>query len=108
MNQKRIIIMPAALTVSAIDDELQTLDGWIFERDQIGRDIIFRNFEFDDFSKAWAFLTRLALVAEQINHHPELLNVYNRVKITLTTHDIGNKVSDLDIHLARRINQLID
>jgi 4a-hydroxytetrahydrobiopterin dehydratase len=108
MNQKRIIIMPAALTVSSIDDELQTLEGWTFERDQIGRDIIFRNFEFDNFSAAWAFLTRLALVAEQINHHPELLNVYNRVKITLTTHDIGNKVSDLDIHLARRINQLID
>ena len=99
--------MPAPLTVSEIDDELQNLDGWEFERDDFGRDTIVRKINFVDFSTAWGFLSRLALLAEQINHHPEIYNVYNRVRITLTTHDIGNKVSDVDIHIAKRINQLL-
>lgn len=99
--------MPAPLSVSQIDDELQNLHGWEFERDDFGRDTIIRKINFADFSMAWGFLTRLAILSEQVNHHPEIYNVYNRVRITLTTHDIGNKVSDVDIHLARRINQLL-
>ena len=99
--------MPAPLTPSEVDDELQSIGGWEYERDDFGRETIVRKINFDDFSKAWGFLSRLALLAEQINHHPEIYNVYNRVRITLTTHDIGNKVSDVDIHAARRINQLL-
>jgi 4a-hydroxytetrahydrobiopterin dehydratase len=99
--------MPAPLTVSQIDDELQNLKEWEFERDDFGRDTIVRKINFADFSTAWGFLSRLALLAEQINHHPEIYNVYNRVRITLTTHDIGNRVSDVDVHFAKRINQLL-
>jgi 4a-hydroxytetrahydrobiopterin dehydratase len=98
--------MPIPLTASEIDDELQTLKSWEFERDDLGRDTIFYKHTFNNFSEAWAFLSRLALLSEQINHHPEIHNVYNRVKIVLTTHDLGNKVSDLDIHTARRITEL--
>ena len=98
--------MPIPLTASEIDDELQNLKGWEFERDDHGRDTIFCKITFNNFSEAWAFLSRIALLAEQINHHPEMWNVYNRVKIVLTTHDAGNKITDLDIQTAKRIVQL--
>jgi 4a-hydroxytetrahydrobiopterin dehydratase len=99
--------MSAPLTPSQIDDELQMLSGWEFARDEIGRDTILCKVNFADFSTAWGFLTRVAILTEQVNHHAEIHNVYNRVRITLTTHDLGNKVSDLDIHLAKRINQIM-
>lgn len=54
-----------------------------------GRDAIQRTFEFQDFSEAWGFMSRAALLAEQMNHHPEWFNVYNRVEVTLSTHDCG-------------------
>ena len=98
--------MPALLSSSQIDDALQNLEGWIFERDENGRDTVFRKFEFDNFVSAWAFLTRISFLAEQINHHPEIHNVYNRVRLTLTTHDSGNKLTDLDMRTAERINQI--
>jgi len=64
-----------------------------------GRDAITRKFEFADFSRAFAFMTRAALLAEKMDHHPEWFNVYNRVEVTLSTHDAGG-VTQKDIDLA--------
>ncbi len=66
-----------------------------------------RDFEFDDFSKAFAFMTRVALLAESAQHHPDWSNVYNRVSITLTTHDADNTVTSADRDLAAAIDQLL-
>lgn len=66
-----------------------------------------RAFEFKDFSEAFAFMTRVALLAEKHDHHPYWVNVYNRVEITLTTHSAGNIVTDKDRKLAAEIDKLI-
>ena len=65
-----------------------------------------RDFRFADFSEAFGFMARVALVAETIGHHPEWSNVWNKVSIELTTHDCGG-LTDLDVQLARRIDQLL-
>ena len=65
-----------------------------------------RDFLFRDFVEAFGFMSRVALLAEQRNHHPEWSNVYNRVSITLTTHDTGG-LSDLDVDMARAIDALL-
>ena len=65
-----------------------------------GRDAIARTYVFADFNAAWGFMSRVALHAERIGHHPEWFNVYNRVEVVLTTHDCGG-LSDLDLLLAR-------
>ncbi len=70
-----------------------------------GRDAIVRAFKFADFSAAWGFMARVALLAEQQDHHPEWENVYNRVTITLTTHD-ADGLSERDERLARAIDKL--
>ena len=68
-----------------------------------GRDAVKKSFTFDDFSEAWGFMNRVALAAEKADHHPEWFNVYNRVEITLTTHDAGG-LSERDVALARIID----
>ena len=68
---------------------------------------LIREFRFRDFSEAFAFMTRVAFLAEQMNHHPEWSNVYNRVTIRLSTHDAGNVVTDRDRQLASAIDKLI-
>lgn len=70
-----------------------------------GRDAIRKVLKFKNFSEAWAFMSRVALLAEKMNHHPEWRNVYNVVDITLTTHDCGG-LSDLDLTMAGRIDGL--
>ncbi|PVY40439.1 4a-hydroxytetrahydrobiopterin dehydratase [Pontibacter virosus] len=67
-----------------------------------------RSFEFKDFRAAMAFMNKVADVAEELNHHPWWSNVYNKVEIELTTHDAGNTVTDKDLELARRIDELYD
>ncbi len=67
-----------------------------------------REFTFADFPQAFAFMTRVAFIAEELNHHPEWSNVYNRVSIRLTTHDAGNLVTDLDRTMAAEIDALVD
>jgi len=69
------------------------------------RDAIKKTFEFDDFNAAFGFMTRVALKADQMNHHPEWFNVYNRVEITLTTHDTAG-LSQRDIDMAQFIDSL--
>jgi 4a-hydroxytetrahydrobiopterin dehydratase len=70
-----------------------------------GRDAITRDFTFADFSQAWAFMARVALLAEKHDHHPEWSNVWNRVSITLSTHDAGG-LSARDLQLATAIDAL--
>ncbi|HCG70682.1 MAG TPA: pterin-4-alpha-carbinolamine dehydratase [Gammaproteobacteria bacterium] len=67
-----------------------------------------RDFAFADFSAAFGFMTRVAMLAEQANHHPNWSNVYNNVSISLSSHDAGNLVTDKDIELAEQINRLMD
>ncbi len=66
-----------------------------------------RSFKFKDFVEAWAFMTQVALIAEKMDHHPEWSNVYNKVEITLTTHDKGNTITEKDRLLAKKIDALV-
>ena len=77
----------------------EELPGWVPVE---GRDALKKTFKFKSFNEAWGFMSRVALAAEKLNHHPEWFNVYNRVEITLTTHDCDG-LSDLDVKLAKRI-----
>jgi len=70
-------------------------------------DTLQRSFEFNDFSEAFAFMTRVALEAEKMQHHPDWNNVYNKVEIRLSTHDAGDKVTEKDRKLAERIDGLV-
>ncbi len=70
-----------------------------------GRDAIVRSFRFPDFSAAWGFMSRVALLAEKADHHPEWSNVYNKVEILLTTHDAGG-LSRRDVALAQAIDAI--
>lgn len=85
-------------------DALDTLDEWDYDE---ARDAIVRKFLFADFSAAFAFMTRVALLAEKADHHPEWSNVWNRVDIALTTHDAGG-LSHRDVALAEAIDALVD
>ncbi len=71
-----------------------------------GRDALVRRFTFKDFSHAWAFMARVALLAEKQDHHPEWSNVWNKVEIVLSTHDVGG-LSGRDVTLARAIDALL-
>lgn len=81
---------------------LAALDGWA-EAD--GRDAIAKSFRFKDFNGAFGFMSRVAMKAEQMNHHPEWCNVYDRVDVTLATHDAGG-VTERDLALARFMDRV--
>ena len=81
----------------------QDLPQW---RPVEGRDAIQRSFRFRDFSEAWGFMARAALLAEKADHHPEWCNVYNRVDVVLTTHDAGG-LSARDVALAAAMDLLV-
>jgi len=85
-------------------DALDGLPDWDYDE---GRDAIARTFTFADFSEAFAFMTRVALLAEKADHHPEWSNVWNRVEITLTTHDAGG-LSGRDVEMAEAIEGLLE
>lgn len=92
--------MVEKLSIEARREALASLSGW---GEVEGRDAIEKSYEFKSFSQAWAFMSRVALAAEKLNHHPEWFNVYNRVDILLSTHDCDG-LSELDIKLAKRID----
>jgi 4a-hydroxytetrahydrobiopterin dehydratase len=79
-------------------------DGWTLSDD--GRALV-RSLKFADFSEAFAFLTRVALHAEKVDHHPEFTSVWNRLDFRLTSHDAGG-LTDRDVNLAKAINGLAD
>lgn len=77
------------------------MNKWIEKDNQL-----VRNFEFRDFKEAIEFINKVAQIAENKNHHPRILNIYNKVKISLQTHDAGNIVTEKDRHVAELIDQI--
>ena len=94
--------MPQKLTPEARADALARLPSW---RPTEGRNAISRQFKFADFNSAFGFMTRVAMVAEKMNHHPEWSNVWNRVDVTLTSHDAGG-LTERDIKLAEAMDRI--
>ena len=95
--------MAEKLTGAARAAALAKVAGW---SEVEGRDAITRKFTFRDFNEAFGFMARAALVAEKLDHHPEWFNVYNRVEVTLATHDAGG-VTERDLKLAGEMNRLV-
>jgi 4a-hydroxytetrahydrobiopterin dehydratase len=91
----------SAYTDAQIEEALQQLNGW----SQEGEAIV-KSFTFDDFGAAIAFIQRAAGPIDEMDHHPEWTNVYNRVDIRLTSHDVGG-VTDRDVQLARVLERLV-
>lgn len=96
-------IMIAKLTAQERQSSLSALSKW---QEVSGRDAIQRKIKFADFNAAWGFMARVALLAEQQDHHPEWANVYNRVEILLTTHDCAG-LSQRDVKLATAIDKIL-
>ena len=94
--------MAQKLSGEARTAALAKLSGW---REVKDRDAITKRFQFKDFNEAFGFMARAALVAEKLDHHPEWFNVYNKVDVTLSTHDAGG-LTDLDIRLAEAMEKL--
>jgi 4a-hydroxytetrahydrobiopterin dehydratase len=94
--------MAQKLSAEARKSALARLNGW---SEVSGRDAISKKFVFADFNQAFGFMTRAALVAEKLDHHPEWFNVYKTVEVTLSTHDAGG-VTDLDVKLAETMDKL--
>ena len=92
----------AKLAGVAREQAIAELDGW---QEVPGRDAICKCFAFKDFNAAFGFMTRVALQAEKMNHHPEWFNSYKTVNVTLSTHDAGG-LTDLDIKLAKAMDRL--
>jgi len=88
------------MTDAEINAQLAVVSGWTLENGKLHK-----QFQFDSFIEAFGFMSRVALVAESMNHHPEWFNVYNRVTIDLITHDAGG-ISTLDFELAKKADAL--
>lgn len=95
--------MAEKLNEEQIAQALANFEGWT-RCD--GRDAIQKTFKFKDFKEAWSFMNACAVKAEEINHHPEWLNVYNKVEVTLSTHDIGG-LSALDFKFAHFMDKYL-
>ncbi len=102
MDEKEGSGMAQKLTADARKVALAKLSGWA---EVSGRDAITRKFAFKDFNQAFGFMTRAALVAEKMDHHPEWFNVYKTVEVTLSTHDAGG-VTELDVKLAEAMDKI--
>ena len=94
--------MSSKLTGDARKSALAGLKGW---SETSGRDAITKKFVFKDFNQAFGFMTRAALVAEKMDHHPEWFNVYKTVDVTLSTHDAGG-MTDRDVKLAEAMDKI--
>lgn len=92
--------MVESFTENKINEALQALEDW---KAASNAKSITKSFKFRDFNAAFSFMTRVALLAEKMNHHPEWFNVYNKVDVTLTTHDAGG-VTEKDIKMAGKMN----
>ena len=96
--------MAEKLSGAARTEALAELKGW---SEVEGRDAITKTFSFKTFNQAFGFMTRAALVAEKMDHHPEWFNVYNRVEVTLSSHDAGG-VTKRDVALAKAMDSFAD
>ena len=94
--------MAQKLTGDARKSALARFNGW---SGAAGRDAITKKFVFKDFNQAFGFLTRAALIAEKLDHHPEWFNVYKTVEVTLSTHDAGG-LTELDVKLAEAMDKI--
>lgn len=94
------------LDASERKSELEKLPGWNFSENDHGNKIG-KDFAFGSFVEAFSFMSAVALWAEKMDHHPEWFNIYNKVRIDLTTHDAGNQVSYKDIKLAQMIEEAL-
>jgi len=92
---------PARLDDQAVQQALGGLGGWALVE---GRRAIAKEYRFQDFNQAFGFMARVALLAEKLDHHPEWFNVYNKVAVTLATHD-ADGVTELDLTMARFMEQ---
>lgn len=95
--------MTRKLSAEETQNALESLEGWQMVAD---REAIAKAYKFKNFNEAFGFMTRVALKAEKMDHHPEWFNVYNRVEVTLATHDV-NGVSDKDIELATFMEKIV-
>ena len=95
-------MMRELLDAATVREAVGELDGWV-ERDGA----LHRTFEFADFNAAFGWMTRVALVAEQLEHHPDWSNVYSTVRVRLSTHDVGG-ITEMDLDMARRMSALYD
>ena len=93
--------MSNALSEEEISQKLAELNGWVFENDRLKR-----SFEFSNFRDAMSFMLRISYEAEAMDHHPEIFNCYNRVNLSLNTHDAGGKVTAKDFSLALAVDRL--
>ena len=93
--------MNKKLSITDRNAAIKKLKGWQLVKD---RNAITKTFKFKDFNTAFSWMTAMALYAEKLDHHPEWFNVYNKVRVTLTTHD-ANGVTQLDIDLAKKMDQ---
>ncbi|MBN9407124.1 MAG: 4a-hydroxytetrahydrobiopterin dehydratase [Burkholderiales bacterium] len=91
------------LTSTQLTPLLHTLPDWRFDAERGG--LIAREYKFHDFAQAFGFMAQIAVIAESRNHHPEWFNVYNRVQVTLTTHDAGG-LTMKDVELARAMDRV--
>lgn len=94
--------MSNELSSSELEVALSGLPGWEVEQDQLKK-----GYRFQNFREAISALVRISFEAEDMNHHPEVFNVYNRVEIRLSTHDAGGKITEKDVKLATRIEDLL-
>ena len=93
--------MSRPLNPEEISQACTRLDGWKFEQDALTK-----TFEFGSFREALSFMIRVGFEAEDLNHHPDWTNVYNRVVMRLNTHDAGDKVTAKDVELAGRVQKI--
>jgi 4a-hydroxytetrahydrobiopterin dehydratase len=94
--------MITRLTAEERKSKLAELPGW---EPSVGRDALRKTFKFDDFNAAFGFMTRVAIKAQELNHHPEWFNVYNKVEVTLSTHE-ADGLTQRDIELAQFIESI--
>jgi 4a-hydroxytetrahydrobiopterin dehydratase len=101
VDPKQPVLMPDAATYAQIQGALAALEGWRFSGNKL-----VKSFTFNDFKDSLLFINQVGALAEQLGHHPEIHNIWNRVTLALCTHDAGDVVTERDLQLARALQSL--